>query len=152
MNVRELKALLELNQQKQFLIQLPNNKDIPQSFHITEVGFVAKTFMDCGGKVHTVHTCQLQAWIGPDVDHRIEAAKMIKIFKQSEAILPNELLDIEIEYEDTVISQYPIEKVIVTDTAVTLHLTVKHTDCLAKELCLPQVKDDSSCCGGGGCC
>jgi len=33
-------------------------------------------------------------------------------------------------------------------------LGVKHTDCLAKEICLPPAKDDndSSCCSGTGCC
>jgi hypothetical protein len=152
MTLNEFKALLEANRDKQFLLQLPNEKTVPQSFHITEVGAVSKTFIDCGGKVHTVQTCQLQAWIGPDIDHRIEAGKMADILKVAASIIPNDSLDIEIEYEDEIISQYPVAEAVVSDAAVTLHLTTKHTDCLAKELCLVPSANGSSCCGSSGCC
>jgi hypothetical protein len=152
MKLHEFKELLEANREKQFLLQLPNSKTVPQSFHITEVGLVSKTFIDCGGKVHTVQTCQLQAWIGPDVDHRIEAGKMADILKISAAIVPSDTLELEIEYEDEVISQYPVAEAIVTDEAVTLLLTTKHTDCLAKELCLVPSENGASCCGPSGCC
>jgi hypothetical protein len=145
-----LKALLEANREKQFLLQLPDGKSVPQSFHITEVGLVSKTFIDCGGKVHTTQTCQLQAWIGPDFDHRIEAGKMADILKISQSIVPNDFLDLEVEYEDEVISQYPVSRAEVTDESVTLHLTTKHTDCLAKELCI--VPGGSCCEPGAGCC
>ena len=152
MKLNELKTLLSENSTKQFLLKLPNEKDIPHSFHITEVGLISKTFVDCGGKVHTLQICQLQAWIGPDIDHKIEASKMTKILKLSEQIVPNEQVDVEIEYEEGVISQYPILKAVVSDSAVTLYLTTKHTDCLAKDICLPQIGSKSSCCEGGGCC
>lgn len=151
MKLHELKSLLEANREKQFLLQLPNEQVVPQSFHITEVGLVSKTFIDCGGKVHTVQTCQLQAWIGPDTDHRIEAGKMADILKLSAAIVPNDLLDLEIEYEDEVLSQYPVSGAIVSGETVTLQLTTKHTDCLAKELC--GVPSAEGCgCGPSGCC
>jgi hypothetical protein len=152
MKLKELKALLDNNSKKQFLLKLPNDKEVPQSFHITEVGFVTKSFIDCGGKRHIVETCQLQVWIGPDIDHRIETDKMRKILEVSASVLPNDLLDVEVEYEDQVISQYPISKAVITEASVTLCLTTKHTDCLAKELCLPRGGGDSSSCGGSGCC
>lgn len=151
MRLQEFKTLLEANREKQFLLQLPNAKTVPQSFHITEVGLVSKTFIDCGGKVHTAQTCQLQAWIGPDVDHRIEAGKMADILKISQSIVPSDTLDLEIEYEDDIISQYPVAEAVVTDDAVTLRLTTKHTDCLAKELCLVPSANGASCCGPSGC-
>jgi hypothetical protein len=152
MKLHEFKALLEANRDKQFLLQLPNEKTVPQSFHITEVGLVTKTFIDCGGKVHSLQTCQLQAWIGPDVDHRIEAGKMADILKVSASIVPNDFLYLEIEYEDDIISQYPVAEAVVTDEAVTLVLTTKHTDCLAKELCMVPSTNGASCCGPAGCC
>jgi hypothetical protein len=31
-------------------------------------------------------------------------------------------------------------------------LGTKHTDCLAKDICLPKPEDNSSCCSGTGCC
>lgn len=150
MKLHHFKALLQANRDKQFLLQLPNGQAVPQAFHITEVGAVNKTFIDCGGKVHSVQTCQLQAWIGPDVDHTIEAGKMADILQKSEAILPSDFLDVEIEYEDTTISQYPVAEAMVSDNAVTLVLTTKHTDCLAKDICLVPAAD--GCAPSSGCC
>jgi hypothetical protein len=150
MKLAQFKALLEANRTKQFLLQLPDGKTVPQAFHITEVGVISKTFIDCGGKVHSTQTCQLQAWIGPDVDHKIEAGKMADILEKSKAILPHDFLDLEVEYEDTIISQYPVQEALVSDDAVTLVLTHKHTDCLAKELCIVPVGGD--CAPGSGCC
>ena len=120
MKLQHFKALLQANCDKQLLLllQLPDGQAMPRAFHITEVGAVNKTFIDCGGKVHNVQTCQMQAWIGPDVDHRIEAGKMADILQKSEAILPHDFLDLEIEYEDEVISQYPVAEAIVSDEAI----------------------------------
>jgi len=150
MKLHEFKALLEANRDKTFGLQLPGEKTVPQAFHITEVGFVSKTFIDCGGRVHTVQTCQLQAWIGPDVDHRIEASKMADILDKARRIVPDDDLDLEIEYEDEILSQYQVRDATVSDDAVTLQLTTKHTDCLAPELCVPPSGD--SCCAPGSSC
>ena len=152
MKLHQFKTLLEANADKYFGLQLPGDKAVPQAFHITEVGFVSKTFIDCGGKVHTVQTCQLQAWIGPDVDHRIEAGKMASILDKAQAIVPNDFLDLEIEYEDEVISQYTVADAEVSEGAVTLHLAHKHTDCLAQELCIVPAGATGGCTPGGGCC
>ena len=59
-------------------------------------------------------------------------------------------IDVEVEYESSTISQYPIAEYSVTDDAVVLHLTTKHTDCLAKELCL--LPTDLRREGTGSCC
>lgn len=153
MKLREFKETLANNQNKQFLIKLPNNKKIPQSFHITEVGLVTKVFIDCGGKIHKNETCQLQAWVGSDINHRIETGKMLNILKLSQSIVPNDSIDLEIEYEDEIISQYSVSQAIMTEETVTLDLSLKHTDCLAKELCIPKSSDQEGCCkDGGGCC
>lgn len=135
---------------KQFHLVLPNGSAVPVSFHVTEVAHVQKRFIDCGGKRHTIDTCQLQAWLGPDTDHRLEAGKMANVLALAKDVLPeNEDLDIEIEYEDSVISQYPVAGCTVTDSAVVLNLTTKHTDCLAKETCLPRLPMvvGTACCG-----
>lgn len=150
MKLAQFKNLLQANPDKFFALQLPNEKAVPQAFHITEVGFVSKTFIDCGGKVHTLQTCQLQAWIGPDVDHRIEAGKMASILDKAQAIVPHDFLELEVEYEDEVISQYTVADAVVSADAVTLHLAHKHTDCLAQELCI--VPAGASCAPGSGCC
>ena len=154
MKLSEFKKVLETNRDKPFSMQLPNGGAIPVSFHVTEVGLVTKTFIDCGGKVHSAQTCQLQAWVGEDVDHRLVAGKIADIVKLAAGIIPSDDIDVEIEYEDATISQYPVESLQVSDDAVVVHLTTKHTDCLAKELCMvPSSSAESSCdCGPSGCC
>lgn len=149
MKLAQFKALLQSNRTRAFRLQLPDQSAVPMSFHVTEVGLINKTFIDCGGKIHSVQTCQLQVWVGEDVDHRIEAGKMADILELAQTLLPNDFLDVEIEYEGDLISQYPIERAVVSDDAVTLELTTRHTDCLAKELC---VVPSANGCGPSGCC
>jgi hypothetical protein len=149
------KALLTAHRSKQFHLVLPNERAVPVSFHITEVAHVQKRFIDCGGKLHTTDTCQLQVWLGPDTDHRLLAGKMVDVLNLAQKALPaGQDLDLEIEYEDTTISQYPVTGYTVTEDAVVLHLAYKHTDCLAKELCVPTaallaVNGAEACCGTG---
>jgi hypothetical protein len=163
MKLSRFTDLLQTNPNKPFHLVLPGSSTVPVSFHITEVGHVTKKFIDCGGKVHTVQTCQLQAWLGTDTDHRLLAGKMAGVLDQAAAkgILPaGEDLDVEFEYEDATISQYTVASDMVTAEAVVLHLAAKHTDCLAKDVCLPSLPmmageaTAAACCGtsGAGCC
>lgn len=161
MKLSQFSSLLQAHVDKPFQLVLPGGSAVPVSFHITEVGHVTKKFIDCGGKLHTLQACQLQAWLGSDTDHRLYAGKMAKVLKLAEAkgVLPaGEDLDMEIEYEDAALSQYPVAAYAVTDAAVVLTLAAKHTDCLAKESCLPSLPmmaagADAGCgCGPSGCC
>lgn len=147
MTFKELKALAAQNKNKQFKIQLPNKKLVPAEFHITEVGQVDKSFIDCGGQVRSQSTALLQVWLGPDEDHRLSAEKMAKILNLSSSVVRSEDIPVEVEYEDGVISQYPVQCAEVTGAAIILELTTKHTDCLAKDSCLPNSCGDSE-----GCC
>lgn len=152
MKLSHFTELLQAHPNKQFHLVLPGLNTVPVSFHITEVGHVTKKFIDCGGRLHTVQTCQLQAWLGDDTDHRLLAGKMAGVLGQAGAkgVLPaGEDLDVEIEYESTAISQYPVAGYTVTQDAVVLSLTAKHTDCLAKDICLPQLPMVQ---GAAGCC
>lgn len=160
MNLHELKSLLSEHSGLHFRIKLPGGSPVPLSFHVTEVGRVQKTFLDCGGKLRESITCQLQIWVGPDYDHRIETGKMAAILNKAVAYLPDESIPVEVEYEDSVISQYTIEGHEVSAEAVVLVLAHKHTECLAPELCgLPPLPGagktaapSGSCCGPKGCC
>lgn len=160
MNLTELKSLLAAHAGLHFRIRLPDGAAVPLSFHVTEVGRIHKTFLDCGGKLREAITCQLQVWVGPDYDHRIETGKMAAILNKAKAYLPDESIPVEVEYEENVISQYTIEGHEVTDDAVVLVLAHKHTECLAPELCgLPPLpgagkanKPAAPCCGPSGCC
>lgn len=162
MKLSEFKNLLQTHRDKPFHLILPSRETVPVSFHITEVAHVQKRFIDCGGKRHTTDTCQLQAWVWEDTDHRLLAGKMADVLDLARTVLPDgQDLDIEIEYEDTTISQYRVESCTVTDEAVVLNLASKHTDCLAKETCLPRaplalgMAAEPGCCGtasASGCC
>ena len=160
MKLHELKSLLTAHSSRFFRIQLPDGAAVPLSFHVTEVGRVHKTFLDCGGKLRELTTCQLQIWVGPDYDHRIETGKMAAILDKAKAYLPDEEIPVEVEDEDQVISQYTIEGHELTEEAVILKLAHKHTECLAPELCglpelarLPAIGGSKvPCCGPSGCC
>ena len=155
MTLSELSSLLVQHREKPFRILLPGGSTVPVSFHITEVGHVAKKFIDCGGQTHRIETCQLQVWVGEDEHHRLEAGKLLGIIGKARlSVLPAnaDSLPVEIEYENELISQYGIESSSISDDSVVLHLTTKHTDCLAKELCVAPAPGGSACCGGGKCC
>lgn len=158
MILSQLKSLLTEHSGRQFRIALPDGGAVPLSFHVTEVGRIHKTFLDCGGKLREAITCQLQVWVGEDYDHRIETGKMAMILEKANAYLPDETIPVEVEYEDQVISQYTIAGHQLTDDAVVLMLAHKHTECLAPELCvlptvnrLPAIGSKPSCCGPAGC-
>lgn len=155
----ELKSLLSQHSERYFRLALPDGSAVPVSFHITEIGAVSKIFIDCGGTLRKRDTCQLQVWVGEDYNHRIETGKMAGILEKGKALLPDDSVPVEIEYEDRVISQYIIDGYDLNDDSVVLRLAYKHTECLAPELCglpsidrLPSIGGSSSCCGPSGCC
>lgn len=155
MNLKELKSLLHSEGHKHFRLQLPDGSPVPVSFHVTEVGRVQKTFIDCGGTVRESIACQLQVWVGDDIDHRIEARKAAAILDKAATFLTDDSIPVEIEYEDKVISQYTIKSYKSSLDSVVLRLAHKHTECLAPELCkVPAVNigKTTSCCGPTGCC
>jgi hypothetical protein len=142
MTLREFKDLLEAHADRPFRLLLPDGDPVPVSFHVTEVGRVRKTFLDCGGTLRETDTCQLQVWVGDDDDHRLAAGKLAAILAKASAFLTDETVPVEIEYEDEVISQYPVASAEVGDEAVVLRLARKHTDCLAPEKCgLPSLRN-----------
>lgn len=154
MTLNELKSALIQHQEKPFKLLLPAGDEVPVAFHITEVGHVVKKFIDCGGRLHSAETCQLQTWVGKDEDHRLQAGKLTEILEKAlTAVLPANAgdLPVEIEYEDCVISQYPVTDYKIADGSVVLHLAQKHTDCLAKDVCIAPPSAGTragSCCGG----
>jgi len=133
---------------------LPDGAVIPLHVHITEVGRVDKSFLDCGATVHKISTLCLQAWVAEDLDHRLPAEKLADIIDRAAPIIGNEDLEVELEYENGLISQFPVESGTMMENTIVFTLNSKHTDCLAKEICLPPVlqADGDSCCSGTGCC
>ena len=98
MTLHEFKNVLVQHDDKTFKMLLPGGDEVPMSFHITEVGHVAKRFIDCGGTTHRVETCQFQAWVGDDEDHRLQAGKLLGILNKAiTAVLPEGAGQLEVE-------------------------------------------------------
>ena len=154
MKTSEFKRLLTKYPEYDIQFILPEGGLVPLHAHITEVGRVDKTFLDCGATVRKVSYLCLQSWVADDVDHRLPAGKLVEIIDRAAPILGADDLEVELEYEGALISQYPVVAIASDHHLHIIRLGVKHTDCLAKEICLPSAKEEesSSCCSGTGCC
>ena len=123
-----------------------DGEPIEAHFHVTEVGRVQRDFVDCGGTVRRTVTCLLQTWVGPDTDHRITAGKLLKAFAHAGPVLGDEDLPVELEYETCNVVQLTLAEIRREPGRFVLQLGSKHTDCLAKELCLPGGAGEDRCC------
>jgi hypothetical protein len=161
MKISELKNTLAKYPDHVVRFALPTGSSVPPHAHVTEVARIDKSFIDCGGTPRTESLCRLQTWFADDTDHRLTAGKLLKILNLSANIVKDDSLEVEIEHEAPFISQFPISGIKITGTSLTVELGIKHTDCLAKDICtppkrvgtmhfapLPSLKD-TSCCGGG---
>jgi hypothetical protein len=81
--------------------------------------------------------------VAHDLDHRLETTKLAAIMRIAEPLLGSDELPVEVEYEEGVISQYPIGGVEVTPSGLLFSLGTKHTACLAPEKC---GVDGTGCC------
>jgi hypothetical protein len=154
MKVFEFRRDLQAAPTHELAFVLPNGLRIPAHAHITEVGRTDRQFLDCGGTVRRVSTCTLQAWVADDIEHRLLPGSLVTILGKAATILGTEALDVEVEFENGFISQFPVVSSRILDGVLEFQLGVKHTDCLAKEICLPaESPTQSGCCTpGGGCC
>lgn len=135
MNVEQFLALLEAHPNQYLQILLPNGKAIAPHFHITEVGHIVKNFMDCGGTLRKTESCLLQTWVFVDTDHRLETTKLANILRVAGDVLPSLDLPVEIEHESELVSQYTITSGISDGQRLTLTTSLKHTACLAMDVC-----------------
>jgi len=151
MNTAEFTKLLASSGDQPVHFVLPDGGRIPDHAHVTEVGRIDREFLDCGGELRKTSFCCLQVWVADDTDHRLRASKLAAIIGR--ALEPLRLADlpVEIEYEDGFISQFPVIAADGSDAFI-VHLGTKHTDCLAKDACLPSAAPSTSCSAGSGCC
>ncbi|MDX1683845.1 MAG: DUF6428 family protein [Saprospiraceae bacterium] len=147
MILSEVKDNLEALEDLHFI--LPNGKEVPRHFHITEIGNIKKDFIDCGGTLRTENVVSFQFWSSVDYHHRLKASKLVNIIQKAESALDLPDAEVEVEYQGDTIGKYGLS----FDGKV-FHLVSKSTDCLAKENCgLPlagvtgSLKEiESSCC------
>lgn len=132
-------------------LMMPDGSFVPAHYHVTEVGRVHKDFIDCGGTTRSTTTCVLQVWVADDTDHRLDTTKLAMIVRLAAPLLKATDLPVEVEYENGVVSQFPVAAAEVTPSGVLLHLGTKHTACLAQDRCGVGAAD-AACCATPGCC
>ncbi len=150
MKAHELKAVLTTNAEKRVRFILPDGDEIPPHFHVTEVGYVRKNFIDCGGVLGESESCLLQTWLGDDTEHKLVAGRLAEILKLGDRVLPHDRLEVEVEYDCCVVGQYSIAQTKTAPGRIDLILANKQTQCLARER--RKIADEPACCGVAACC
>jgi hypothetical protein len=147
MKTTQFKSQLTLHPNHTLVFELPDGDRVPVQAHITEAGRVDKSFLDCGGTVRTVSTCQLQAWVDEgDAAHRLPPGKLATVLDLAAPLLRGDDLEVELEYEDCALSQYPVVSARAEGGELIFRLTEKHTDCLAPEFCGVSSAKREGCC------
>jgi len=152
MTIAELKTALASAGESLVTLELHDGGGVPAHYHVTEVGFAVKEFIDCGGTVRKEGRCVLQIWVADDVDHRVTAEKFAKILEHGAPGLPTDALEVEIEYEYPVMARFPLVEAQVTAEGLRLKSGLKHTDCLAKDVCGISSNQGDPYCNTEGCC
>src|SRR6202030_4185409 len=98
MKLSDLRAVLEKYPDTLPRFVLPDGDYIPAHAHVTEVGHVAKNFIDCGAVTGKSETVLLQTHVGQDTDHRLKSDRFAKILQLGERVLPHDRLEVEVEY------------------------------------------------------
>ncbi len=138
MKLSKIKEILATLDAVEF--QLENGTSVPENFHVTEVGAISKTFIDCGGTIRNEKAVNFQLWNADDYEHRLKPGKLLNIIKLSEEKLGIEDAEIEVEYQSETIGKYDLDfngKIFV--------LKSKTTACLAKDACgIPSEREKKS--------
>ena len=137
MKLSELKKELASHKDWNVKFVLPSGEFVPVHGHVTEVARIDKKYVDCGGTFRTDSFCRLQTWVADDLKHRLTAGKLLGILNKASEFLETEEIDVDVEHEMGVITQFPLESVKISIDALLLQLGERHTACLAMEKCLP---------------
>lgn len=153
MKLNDLRSVLEKHSDTLPRFVLPDGDHIPAHAHVTEVGHVVKTFIDCGGVLGKNETVLLQTHVGADVDHRLKSDGFAKILRLGEQVLPHDQIEVEIEYDCCVVAQYPVTEVKPAGEHLDVILGQRRTQCLAQERRKKATAADA-CCGttASACC
>jgi hypothetical protein len=153
MKLADLRSLLEKHSQSFPRFVLPGGDLIPAHAHVTEVGYVVKNFIDCGGVMGKSETVLLQTHVGHDTDHRLKSDRFAKILQLGGRVVPHDQLEVEVEYDCCVVAQYPVSDVKPDGNHLDVILGKRRTQCLAQE----RQKDagvtvDACCAAAAACC
>jgi Family of unknown function (DUF6428) len=152
MKLSDLQTVLRQNPTKVSRFVLPGRGYIPEHAHVTEVGHVVRTFVDCGGLSGREEKVLLQTHVGEDREHRLRSDRLDQILELSHRVLPHADLEVDVEYDCCVLAQYPIARAMSHGDYVDLILERGRTQCRARERRHKATGD--SCCAAKatGCC
>lgn len=156
MKLSEVKKVLSSLSEVNF--RLPDGQTVAEYFHVTEVGQINKSFIDCGGEVRHETVVNFQLWNADDIDHRLKPQKLFDIIELSEKVLNIQDHEVEVEYQNTTIGKYDLDF-----DGNDFFLKNKQTACLAEDACgipsqktkmkLSEIQNNASCCNPStGCC
>jgi hypothetical protein len=133
--------------------ELPTTSLLTPHVHLTEVARIDKKFVDCGGTLRTDSSCRLQVYQADDTEHRITAAKFAQILAKGAGVLGSTNLPVEVEVEAPYLSVFPVIATRLEEKQVVISLGIRHTACLAEDVCFPvNLQNKSACAPGSGCC
>jgi len=133
--------------------ELPTTSQLSPHVHVTEVARIDKKFVDCGGTLRTDSSCRLQIYQADDTEHRITAAKFAQILAKGAGVLGSSALPVEVEAEAPYLSIFPVIATRLEEKQIVLSLGMRHTACLAEDVCFPaNLQNKSACAPGSGCC
>lgn len=116
--------------------KLADGSEVPNHFHVTEIGQITKRFIDCGGTLRIEEVINFQLWYSTDTNHRLKADKLITIVELAEKELRLGNFDVEVEYQTDTIGKYDLG----FNTSDFI-LLPKKTACLAESACgIPDTK------------
>jgi len=149
MKYEALESALERYPETLLRFVLPNGDSIPAHAHVTEVGHVVKSFIDCGGLTGKEEKVVVQTHVGNDVDHRLRSDRFAKILRLGRRVIPNVDLDVDVEYDCCVVAQYPIAEARREGEHLNLILHRGRTQCRARER---GESDAAGCCASSTAC
>lgn len=165
MNTSEFLSLLKQHQDKSLLFEYADGKLVGANYHITEVKNTIIDSIDCGAQTDFWKETVVQLWESPKEIGKTEYMSVYKglaILNKVDRIKPMDR-DAEIKFEYSNDS-FHTAQLFVNDYALDadsllFKLSVKKTDCKAKETCgvtekadQEQVEATSGCAPGSGCC
>ena len=127
--------LLGVAGEKQIIFRI-GSVEVPHHFHLTEVGAVRKSFVDCGGTRRDTMKCSFQLWVADDYGHRLGSGKMRLILGSAKGLFGDENPEIKVEYGSDVLSVYDIKSYYDKDEDfIIFFLEGVRAGCLAPEKC-----------------
>ncbi|GMN10404.1 DUF6428 family protein [Croceitalea sp. MTPC9] len=162
MQTNEFLKLLSNHKDKELLFEYEPGAFVGANYHITEVKNTIIDSVDCGAGVDFWKETIIQLWESPTEKKKtsfMSAYKALGILNKVNSIKPM-IKDAEVKFEYSN-ANFHTAQLFVDDYAwnndkIIFKLSVKKTDCKAKETCgVPveaEVTVESSCAPGSGCC